>query len=77
MHYPRPAQHVVPSPKEPVDAACPACASQDVKRYPVQSEGGWFEVVRCQSCLHQLERVKWRLYGPIEFLSDQIESGAR
>jgi len=72
-HYQRPAERIVPSPKVPVDTTCPNCGSREVFKYPVNSEGGWFMVVRCQGCLHQTQRSPWRLHGPVEFLADQIE----
>jgi hypothetical protein len=70
--YPRPAEHIVPSPKVPVDIVCPNCGANAVYEYPVTSEGGWFRTKRCQDCLFQLERTRWRLHGPTEFLADQI-----
>lgn len=58
--------------KEPVEGACPECGAEVLRRYPVNSEGGWFEVVKCQNCLHSVSREHWRLLGPIQMLSDSI-----
>lgn len=71
-HYPRPTELTVTAEREPVDGNCPRCGRAHLRRYPVLSEGGWFQVVKCQSCLHSLQRSPWTNLGPIELLSDQI-----
>ena len=58
--------------KEPVEGSCPVCGHEELRRYPVNSEGGWFIVVKCQNCLHSVSREHWRLLGPLEMLSDSI-----
>jgi vanillate/4-hydroxybenzoate decarboxylase subunit D len=58
--------------REPVDGACPRCAAAGLSRYPVISEGGWFQVVKCQSCLHSVSRERWNLLGPIQLLADLV-----
>lgn len=58
--------------REAVDGACPSCSASALSRYPVNSEGGWFMVVKCQECLYSLERERWHRLGPIQLLSDQI-----
>jgi hypothetical protein len=35
---------------------CPECGGIQLSQYNVLAEGGWFKVVKCQSCLHSLER---------------------
>jgi vanillate/4-hydroxybenzoate decarboxylase subunit D len=42
--------------REPVEGACSDCGEERLMRYPVLSEGGWYEVVKCQSCLHSESR---------------------
>jgi hypothetical protein len=54
------------------DGSCPVCAAEDLATYPVNSEGGWFTVVKCQQCLHSLSRERWTLLGPIQLLSDSL-----
>lgn len=71
-HYPRPTEPVPVLDKEPVPGTCPECGDADLKTYPVNSEGGWFIVVKCQNCLHSVSREQWRLLGPIEVLADSI-----
>jgi hypothetical protein len=58
--------------REPVDGTCSSCAAQELRRYPVHSEGGWFIVVKCQRCLHSLERRRWDRHGPLQLLSDTL-----
>jgi transposase-like protein len=58
--------------REPVDGTCPRCGADDLRRYPVNSEGGWFDVVKCQSCLHSVSREPGPRLGPIQLLSDQL-----
>ncbi|MGC4253091.1 MAG: hypothetical protein QM605_16905 [Sphingobium sp.] len=41
-------------------------------RYPVHSEGGWFDVVKCQACLHSLSRDPGPRLGPVRLLSDTL-----
>jgi hypothetical protein len=42
--------------REPVAGPCPECGGETLARYEVLAEGGWFEVVKCQGCLHSVER---------------------
>jgi vanillate/4-hydroxybenzoate decarboxylase subunit D len=59
--------------REPVAGLCPACASASLSRYPVNSEGGWFNTVKCQNCLHSVERERAPRLGPIQLISDTIK----
>ena len=56
----------------PVEGRCPSCGQGPLAQYVVHSEGGWFEVVKCQSCLHSVSRVKGHRLGFIQLLSDSI-----
>jgi len=71
-HYPPPTELTVAADRESVDGTCPRCGRAELSRYPVLSEGGWFQVIKCQQCLHSVARTPWRNLGPIELLSDQI-----
>jgi hypothetical protein len=66
--YPRPTQPVLFVEREPVSGECPECGASDLRRYPVLTEGGWFQVVKCQTCLHSVSRERWHLLGPVEVL---------
>ena len=58
--------------REPVAGACPACGRDDLRRYPVLSDGGWFLVVKCQSCLHSVSRETWNRLGTVVRLEDVL-----
>lgn len=66
--YPRPTERYVVVPRKPVTGECPECGSTDLKAYPVLSEGGWWDVTKCQACLRSVERVPGPLLGSIEML---------
>jgi vanillate/4-hydroxybenzoate decarboxylase subunit D len=73
MHtFPRPTELHLSVEREPVDGTCPECGAEDLKRYPVLSEGGWWTAVKCQSCLASISREPWNLLGSITLLSDQV-----
>ena len=58
MHtFPRPSEERLFVERAPVPASCPECGSDDVRSYRALSEGGWWTVVKCQDCLHSLERT--------------------
>lgn len=70
--FPRPTETIVSLVKDPVEGSCPKCDAEELRRYPVNSEGGWFEVVKCQNCLHSLSRERWHLLGSLQLLSDTL-----
>jgi vanillate/4-hydroxybenzoate decarboxylase subunit D len=57
---------------EDVEGTCPRCGEASLRRYPVNSEGGWFMVVKCQECLASVSRERWSRLGPIQLLSDSL-----
>lgn len=71
-NYARPQEPHLVQEKQPIEGACPSCDAEDLRRYPVNAEGGWFIVVKCQSCFHSMSRERWRRLGPLELLSDSI-----
>ena len=58
--------------RERVDGRCPACGAEDLRRYPVLSDGGWFMVVKCQQCLHSSSREPWQRLGTVVRLEDVL-----
>ncbi len=73
MHtFPRPTELRVSVERESVDGTCDACGASALAAYPVLSEGGWFQVVKCQECLASKSREPWNLMGPITNLADQV-----
>jgi hypothetical protein len=70
--YPRPHDPTVAVAKESVEGTCPECGADSLARYPVLAEGGWFQVVKCQNCLHSVSRDRWSRLGDIALLSDTL-----
>ena len=68
--YPRSSQPQLFVTKEEVEGECPFCGSQNLKRYPVLSEGGWWMTTKCQQCLFPVQRERWSRLGPITLLTD-------
>jgi hypothetical protein len=72
--------HTFPRPEEPylfvervdVDGSCPECGGENLKRYPVVSEGGWWTVTKCQNCLFSVDRERGGRLGSITLLSDAL-----
>ena len=58
--------------REPVDGECPMCHAASLAAYPVNSEGGWFDAVKCQACLFSVRRARGPRLGPIRLLSDSL-----
>lgn len=57
MHnFPRSHETRLHMPRESVERRCPGCGSGEVAAYRVLSEGGWWDIVKCQDCLESLER---------------------
>jgi hypothetical protein len=53
----------------------PGVKLEDLRRYPVLAEGGWFIVIKNQKTLQSISRTPWRLLGPINLLSDSLDVG--
>ena len=56
-----------------VEGACVGHRIEDLRRYPVLSEGGWFLVIRNQSTLEEIHRCPWRLLGPVQLMSQLLD----
>jgi hypothetical protein len=70
MIYPRPDTPTVAVERVPVEGTCPECGAADLRAYPVLSEGGWYQVVKCQACLASVSREPDA--GPIALLSASL-----
>ena len=68
----RPTEATLSVERKDVGGACPQCGHERLQAYPVLSEGGWFDVVKCSNCLTSVERRPGPKLGPIELLSDQV-----
>jgi vanillate/4-hydroxybenzoate decarboxylase subunit D len=54
--FPRPQETHLAAVRRPVDGTCPECGAARLAEYRVLSEGGWWQVRKCQACLHSLSR---------------------
>jgi len=70
--YPRPTDLVLHVDKQPVPGTCPECGADGLRAYPVLSENGWWDVVKCQRCLCSISREPGGLLGSITLLTDQL-----
>lgn len=70
--YPRPEERHLHVEKVDVEGSCPECGAEALKAYPVLSDGGWWDVTKCQECLLSVERKPGPLFGSIELLTDLV-----
>ncbi|MDT3444683.1 MULTISPECIES: hypothetical protein [unclassified Pseudofrankia] len=70
--HPRPQQTHLSVDRTPAPGTCPACGAAELASYPVLEERGWFDVVKCQACLHSVARERGPLLGYIQLLSDTV-----
>ena len=61
--FPRPQSPHLTDERTPVEASCPACGAESLAEYRVLSEGGWWDVRKCTSCLHSVSREPGPLLG--------------
>lgn len=71
MNYERPENTHIDTARTAVAGRCGHCGAEALMAYSVLSEGGWYDVVKCQHCLGSNSRV-WNPTGPIELLSATI-----
>lgn len=71
-HFSRPATPTIGVKRTAVATTCPACGGVSVARYPVLAEEGWLTVVKCQTCLHSIERKPGHRLGSIRLLSESL-----
>ncbi len=72
-NYPRPAERHLAVERLPVlGAICPSCGGDDVRAYPVLSEGGWWNVHKCQDCLTSIRRERGSFFGGLELQTAKI-----
>jgi vanillate/4-hydroxybenzoate decarboxylase subunit D len=64
MHsFPRPTERHLFAERRRVEGACPECGAQELAEYRVLSEGGWWDVRKCQRCLCSVSRERGPLFG--------------
>ena len=70
--FPRPTDPAPVQERETVTGQCSECGTEALARYPVLSEGGWYQVVKCQACLNCESREKWTRLGYVELMTDSL-----
>ena len=58
--------------RELLPGRCDACGREELHRYPVLSEGGWFMVVKCAACLVSQRRDRWNRLGYVVRMEDVL-----
>ena len=61
--FPRPTTETLTVEREPVEGRCPQCGAEHLAKYPVMTEGGWWDVVKCQECLVSISRTRGPMLG--------------
>ncbi|KAF0963152.1 hypothetical protein [Rhodococcus sp. T7] len=72
IQFTRPTEPTLSVVRTPVSGTCKPCGSSDLRRYPVLTEDGWFDVVKCQTCLHTASREPGPKLGGIDLLVDLL-----
>ena len=62
--------------RRPVEGTCPECGAAALAEYRVLSDGGWFDVCKCQRCLASVRRKPAPPLGSYEPLGLQIARNA-
>jgi hypothetical protein len=70
--FPRPQEPHLVAARAPAQGTCPECGSDQLADYRVLSEGGWWDVRKCQSCLHSLNRTPAPPFGSYRPLGLEI-----
>ena len=73
--FQRPSERYLNVERRAVEGSCPACGAQQLAAYRVLGDGGFFNVVKCQRCLHSLEREPAPPFGSYVPLGLQIARG--
>ena len=69
--FPRPTEESLSEKRTPVKGTCPSCGGGDIAAYRVLTDGGWWDVVKCQNCLDSIERKRsTNQYAPCTLLWD-------
>ena len=73
MHsFPRPQELHLVAARERAEGTCPACGAARLADYRVLSEGGWWDVRKCQACLHSVSRQVAPAFGSYRPLGLEI-----
>jgi hypothetical protein len=74
MHsFPRPTETHLHVERRAVEGTCPECGAEALAEYRVLSEGGWWDVRKCQACLASITREPAPRFGSYRPLGLQDE----
>ena len=73
--FQRPTEPHLSVERRPVEGACPECGAEELAEYRVLSDGGWFDVCKCQRCLASVRREPAPPFGSYVPLGLQIAKG--
>ncbi len=62
-HFPRPAEEHLYAERTSVEGICGECGKAELATYRVLSDGGWWDVCKCQSCLASVSRERAPMFG--------------
>jgi hypothetical protein len=74
--FQRPAERHLHAPRRAVAGTCPECGAEELAEYRVLSDGGWFDVRKCQRCLASVSREPAPPLGSYEPLGLEIARSA-
>jgi hypothetical protein len=76
MHaFPRPTATHLDAERHPVEGPCPECGAEALADYRVLSDGGWWDVRKCQDCLASVRREPGPLFGAYVPLGMAVTGG--
>jgi hypothetical protein len=61
--FPRPGEPYLSVERRPASGTCPECGAAELAEYSVLSEGGRWDVRKCQRCLASVSRERGPLFG--------------
>jgi vanillate/4-hydroxybenzoate decarboxylase subunit D len=61
--FPRPTEQYLHAERTPADGTCPECGAAELADYRVLSDGGWWDVRKCQRCLASVTRERAPRFG--------------
>jgi vanillate/4-hydroxybenzoate decarboxylase subunit D len=75
--FPRPTAQHLSVERKPAEGVCAECGARELADYRVVSEGGWWDVRKCQRCLASVRRERGPRFGSYTPLGLEIEATER
>ena len=60
-----PSRSICTSQRTPAEGTCRECGKAELATYRVLSDGGWWDVCKCQSCLASVSRERAPMFGEL------------